>query len=155
MAINARGTKLYFYDTVGAAVVELGCPTALGSIAGERSVNETAPCMGDGVTQKFTGGITWSNLEPQLNFDPKNASHKKAWDLFMAGTENIPFIVVFSDGTGTPAWSANDWAALTTRSTITFTGSFSAAGIEFADANSAVGGTLSIVVNTPVLSPKA
>ena len=154
MAINARGTKLYFYDVGTTSVIELGCPTTLGSITGERSVNETAPCLGSGDTTKFTGGITWSNLEPQLNFDPNNSSHKKAWDLFNSGVENIPFIIVFADGTGTPTWGASDWATLTTRSTIKFTGSFSSAGIEFADANSAVGGSLSIIVNTPVLTPK-
>ena len=153
MAINARGTKLFFYD--GTTVHELGCPTGLGSISGERSVNETAPCLGSGSTTKFAGGLTWGNLEPTINFDPSDASHKKAWDMFNAGDENIPFIIVFSDGTGTPTWGSSDWAALTTRSTIKFTGSFSAAGIEFADANSAVGGTLSIVVNAPVLTPKA
>lgn len=145
MAINTRGTEMWFYDETNSQVVKIGCPTAISPVGGARDSFESPTCL-DGNKQKFTGGITWEDLTISINLDPKDASHKRLWELFKAGAENIPFAIGFADGTAAPTWSANAWVLAKTRSWYNLKGSVLSDSSDFSG-DSVVTATISIAPN--------
>lgn len=154
MAMNTRGTALYFYDKTNSSVVHVGCPTEIPDFERTREVYESAPCLETGKTKKFTGALTHEDVEIAVNFDITSASHLRLREMLENGDEDVPFIIGFSDGTSAPTWTTNDWAADNMRSWMKFTASPVGDKIGWPE-SSAVTGSFTITPDNLVLEPKA
>ena len=142
MAINVKGTEIWFYDATASspAVVKVGCPTGLGGLGGARDQNEVPPCFDSDEKQFLPGMITPGSADLQINYDPAVVSHTRMHELYRAGTV-LSFVIGLAGDTTAPTWSGTAWVLATGRNWLKFTGYFSDYSFDFA-----VGGVVSSAI---------
>lgn len=150
MAVNTRGTELWFYDDENSAVVKIGCPTNISLPHGTRDQIEVPPCLDANSKVYMSGLITPGEASLSINFDPEDTSHVRMHELFLKG-DNLKFALGFSGSTTAPTWGSTDWTIPTARNFVTFDGYFSSYSMEFA-AGATVTGEVPIQISgTPTL----
>lgn len=153
MAKKTQGTELWFIDPTGDVLTKVGCVTSINGLTAARDQIETT-CLEDQARSYEPGLATPGAAQFGLNFDPSDASHVRLHELYVAGTNDIPFVIGWSDGTDAPTTDSSNWVLGSTRSWIDFVGFVSDLPFDFSQ-NAVVASTVSIQVSGfPVLTPK-
>lgn len=137
MAVNTKGTEIWFYDEENAQVVKVGCPTSLGGLGGARDQNEVTPCLDSEEKEFIPGMITPGSADLAINYDPKTISHTRMHELYREG-KILNFVIGLAGSKSAPTWTATTWTLPTDRHFLKFTGYFSDYSFDFA-----VGGVVS------------
>lgn len=142
MALNVRGTEIWFYDSEESKVVKVGCPTSLSGIDGARDQVEVPACLDAEDKEFLAGQITPGTAAIDINYDPKTVSHTRMHELYREG-KVLPFVVGMAGSKTAPTWglSDDDWDLPTDRSFLKFTGYFANYSFEFPS-----GGTVSSAI---------
>lgn len=154
MAIKTQGTHLFFIDPVAQAVMAVGCVTSISGITAARDQIETTCLESDARTYE-AGMATPGAATFGINFDPKDPSHLRLHQLYVAGT-SLKFAVGWSDGTSVPTIdTGGDFDLPPDRSWIGMGGYVSDLPFEFA-LSAVVTSTVSIQISDfPVVVPKS
>ena len=141
MAIKTQGTQVYFIDPDDDSVVEVTGVTSFepgGSPFGE--IDTTS--LTDADKSYMPGQREPTEATMALNFDPTNASHRRIFELFTAGT-TISWVAGWSDDTTDPTDDSDGFVLPSTRTWYTFSGFVKDCPFSFA-VNSKVESTVTI-----------
>jgi len=122
--LKTQGTHLYFVkpgSPTGTAV-KVTCPTGVSGLGGAADQIDTT-CLDD-IERNFVRGLgNPGQLTVPFVLKAGDASHKDLFTLKDSG-DTLNWMICMSDGTAAPTVTAssNSFAALTTRSNITFAG---------------------------------
>lgn len=97
MPIKTQGTNLYILDPDDCAtVIPIGCVTAISGISATRDQLETT-CL-DSPARTYEAGLaTPGQAQFTINFDPKDASHARVYELYKEGTK-FELAIGYGDG---------------------------------------------------------
>lgn len=140
-AVKTQGTELYFLDPVGDTVVEVGCVTTVTGLNAARDQIETT-CLDSGARTYESGMATPAPISFTINADPKDPSHVRLHELYVAGTR-VDWALGWSDGTAPPTVTGAALVLPTTRSWIAYNGYVSNFPFDFA-LNAVVSSNLSV-----------
>ena len=148
MAINTRGTEMWYADTTSNGSAKLiGCPTSITPVGGSRDSFESDACLSSGLKEKFAGGITWDDITISINLNPADTSHEALWDLFNSGAKT-KFVIGFADGTAAATFTnVGGWVKAATRSWYEIEGTVTADQADFSG-DSVVTATITIAPTT-------
>lgn len=155
MSMPAQGTQLYFEDPESGEVVEVACITELTGLSSARDQVEDT-CLSDDARSYTAGLATPGTANFGIYTDPRESSHIRLHELFIAGTK-LNWAAGWSDGKGiAPTGADSDGLTLpSTRTWLTFEGFVSDFPFDFAQ-NSNVASNLAIQTSGfPVWIPKA
>lgn len=140
MAINTKGTEIWFYDEEKSEVVKVGCPTGLGGLGGARDQNEVTPCLDSEEKEFLPGMITPGQGDLAINYDPAVVSHTRMHELYRQG-KVLKFVIGLAGDKTAPTHAGADWTLATSRHWLKFTGYFSDYSFDFA-----LGGVVSATI---------
>ncbi|MCB1928287.1 MAG: hypothetical protein KDH17_09660 [Rhodocyclaceae bacterium] len=157
MAVKTKGTHLYFINPdVTPEVIKVGAVNQISGINASRDQIETTDLDSDAHTYE-AGLLSPGNASFTIQFDPKNAGHKKLYDLYVSGSV-LKWALGWSDGTDAAVLDGVDNTIFdlpTTRSWIQFDGYASDVPFDFS-LNNVVTSTVAVQISGfPQLTPKA
>jgi hypothetical protein len=143
--IKTQGTHLYFVKpgTPTGTAVKVTCPTGISGLGGPADQIDTT-CLDD-IERAFVRGLgNPGQVTVPFVLKAGDASHEDLFTLKDSG-DTLNWMICMSDGTDAPTVtvSTNDFAALATRSNITFAGYVSDMALD-GNTNEVWRGTLTI-----------
>lgn len=152
-AVKTQGTELYFLDPEDNSVIEVGCVITITGLTAARDQIETT-CLDSGARTYEAGMATPGPASFTINADPKDPSHVRLHELYVAGTK-VDWALGWSDGVAPPTVATDELVLPTTRSWIAFNGYVSDFPFDFA-LNAVVASNLTVQVSDfPIWAVKA
>lgn len=152
MAVKTQGSQLYIIDadaTGGCAVMAVECAVSLSGLSNPREQIDVTCLESD--TRQFEGGLsTPGTLSVTVNFDPKNESHYKLYELWRSNAGNFKAAIGYGGPVNTDPTldSSCDFVFPATRTFVEFEGYVADVPLEAA-LNSVWTSTIAIQISGP------